>query len=236
MRALSGPATVGPFIAGMTAMVATWAMGLRPDAGVLAGIAGIATSAGAFMTKIFLHGETLAKEAIEEASQEDRADREGALDELDARLCEDRDPRTEAALRDLRNLMRAFDELGGVTEAGLGAVSSTEIASGVQALFNQCVNSLQQSLKLWHTAARLKTPAARTPILKQRDVIIQEIGKSLRQLGQVLVAIQNLSSGSEAVSELAKVGRELDQRLEVARQVERRVKAFESQLEPGGRE
>ncbi|HUW60215.1 MAG TPA: hypothetical protein VMZ06_04340 [Candidatus Bathyarchaeia archaeon] len=236
LRALSGPATVVPFVAGVTAMVATWAMGLRPDAGLLAGLAGVVGAAGAFLTKIFLGGETLAREALEETVQEERAASERALDELDASLCEDKDPRTEAALRDLRNLIRAFDELAGANGAGLTAVSTVDIALGVKTLFGQCVQSLERALKLYHTAARLKTPAARTPILKQRDVIIEEVGKSLSQLGQVLVAIQNLGSGEGAVSELSKVGKELDQRLAVARQVERRVKAFESQLESGGRE
>lgn len=236
LRALSGPATVAPFVAGMTAMVAAWAMGMRPEAGVLAGLAGVLGSAGAFLTKIFLGGETLAREALEEAVQEEHAESERALDELDARLCEDRDPRTEAQLRDLRNLMRAFDELAAANSDGLSAVSTVEIASGVKALFDQCVQSLERSLKLWHTAARLKTPAARAPILKQRDAIIEEVGSSLSQLGQVLVAIQNLGSGEGAVSELSKVGEELDQRLAVAKQVERRVKAFESQLESGVRE
>lgn len=236
LRALSGPATVAPFLAGVTAMVAAWAAGLRPDAGVLAGLAGVLGAAGGFVTKLFLGGEQLAREAIKEAELEERADAERALDVLDAQLCQDKDPRTEAALRDLRSLMKAFDELGGPTAAGLSAVSSVEIAAGVRALFDQCVHSLQRSLKLWHTAARLKTPAARAPILKQRDAIVQEVGESLSQLGQVLVAIQNLGGAAGADSELAKVSQELDQRLVIARQVERRVKDFENQLESGGRE
>jgi hypothetical protein len=236
LRALSAPATVAPFVAGVTAMVATWAMGLRPEAGVLAGLAGVLGSGGAFLTKIFLGGETLAREALDEARQEEHAESERLLDELDVRLCQDKDPRTEAALRDLRNLIRAFDELAAANSAGLSAVSTVEIASGVKALFDQCVESLDRSLKLYRTAARLKTQAARAPILKQRDAIIEEVGRSLSQLGQVLVAIQNLGSGEGAVSELTKVGEELDQRLAVAKQVERRVKAFESQLESGTRE
>ncbi|MCX5769664.1 MAG: hypothetical protein NTZ09_05255 [Candidatus Hydrogenedentes bacterium] len=235
LRALSAPATLAPFVGGVTAMVAAWAMGLRPEVGVLAGLAGVLGSAGAFLTKIFIGGETLAQEALEEAVQEENVESERALDELDARLCEDKDPRTEAQLRDLRNLMRAFDELAAANSAGLSAVSTVEIESGVEALFDQCVQSLERSLKLYHTAARLKTPAARAPILKQRDAIIEEVARSLSQLGQVLVAIQNLGSGEGAVSELSKVGEELDQRLAVARQVERRFKAFESQLESRGR-
>ena len=119
---------------------------------------------------------------------------------------------------------------------GLSAITTVEIASGVKELFDQCVQSLQRTLTLWNTAAKLKTPAAREPILKQRDAIIQEVGRSLTQLGQVLVAIQNLGSGEGAETELERVGKELDQRLAVARQVERRVKVFESQLESGERE
>jgi hypothetical protein len=230
---LTGPATAVPFLAGLTALVATWAFGLRGDVGVLAGVAGVFGASGAFFTKLFLGGEKYAKQALDETLQEERLDRERALDQLDASLCQDHDPRTEAALRDLRSLMRAFEERRTDSGADLTAMTTIGIAAGVQELFDQCVQSLERSLKLWQTAEKLRTRAAREPILKQREEIVLEVGRSIHQLGQTLVAIQKLGSGEDAKSELTRIGEELDQRLVVAKQVEQRVRAFESQLESG---
>jgi len=236
LRMLTAPATAAPFLAGVTAIVATWAVGLRADMGVLAGLAGILAAAGVFFTKLFLGGETYAKQAVEEAQQEARAARERTLDDLDVRLCKDRDPRTEAALRDLRSLVRAFDDLCAASGTELNALTTSNIASGIHEMFGQCVGSLERSVNLWQTAERLRTRAAKDPILKQREEIIAEVARSISQLGQVLVAIQNLGSGNGAKSDLSRIGEELDQRLAVARQVEQRVKAFESQLSSGMRE
>jgi hypothetical protein len=236
LNILTSPTTAAPFLAGITALVATWAFGMRADIGVLAGLAGILVAAGAFFTKFVFRGEAYAKQAVEETRQEEGAERERVLDGLDARLCQDADPRTEAVLRDLRSLVRAFDELCTSSGAKLNELTTANIASGVHELFSQCVSSLERSLKLWQTAAKLRTKAAREPILKQREDIILDVGKSIRQLGQTLVAIQNLGTGGGTTSELARIGEELDQHLAVARQVEQRVRAFESQLDERVRE
>lgn len=236
LNMLTGPATAVPFLAGVTALIATWALGLRADMGVLAGLAGILGAAGLFFTNLFLRGDTYAKQAVDETQRETRAERERKLDDLDLRLCKDNDPRTEAALRDLRSLVRAFDDLRASSGSELNALTTSNIATGVHELFGQCVDSLERSWNLWQTAEKLRTRAAKEPILKQREEIIAEVGRSIRQLGQILVAIQNLGTGDGAKSDLARISEELDQRLAVARQVEQRVRAFESTLDTGTKE
>ena len=233
---LTAPTTALPFIAGVTALVATWAFGFRADLGVLAGVAGICAAGGAFFTKLILSGETYAKRALQETQEEAQADQERTLDNLDKRLCQDGDPRTEAALRDLRSLLRAFDDLRAKGEIDMNVFSSTNVLTGVHNLFEQCVRSLEQSLSLWQTAQKLRTKVARDPLLKQREDILQDVGKSISQLGQTLVAIQKIGSGDDAKSELARIGEELDQHLVVAKQVEQRLKAFENQLQSGVKE
>lgn len=236
LNMLTGPSTAVPFLAGVTALFATWALGFRADMGVLAGLAGILGAGGVFLTKLFMGGDTYAKQALDETQQEDHALRERKLDDLDVRLCADKDPRTESALRDLRSLVRAFDELRANSGSELNVLTTSNIASGIHEMFEQCVGSLERSLNLWHTAEKLRTRAAKDPILKQREAIITEVGQSIRQLGQALVAIQNLGTGQGSQSDLARISEELDQRLAVARQVEQRVKAFENQLDSGTRE
>ena len=236
LNILASPLTAAPFLAGVTALVGAWALGVSPAVGVFAGLAGALSSAGVFVTKLVLGGEAHAKRAIEEMQAEAQAERERALDDLEQRLIADGDPRTEAALRDMRSLTRALKELGEDATARLNTLSAFDIVSGAERLFEQCVRSLEQTLRLWHTAQKMTTKAARDPIVRQREEILRDVGRSIRQLGDILVAVQKLDSGEGAESELMRIGEELGQHLAVAKQVEQRVRAFESQLRAEGRE
>lgn len=236
LNALAAPSTAVPLLAGLTACVGAWATGIRPDLGLLAGLAGLLGAAGMFFTQLFLSGEETAKQAIGEVEAEELAGHEQVLDALDVRLRKDNDPRTEAALRDLRNLHRAFDEAATAPDADLGAATAAGIDSGARELFEQCVKSLERSMDLWDTAQKLRTRSAREPILNQREEIVQEVLQSIRQLGQILAAMQNLDAGNGGPAQLTRLSKELDQRLAVAKQVERRVKDFEDQLDTTSRE
>jgi len=236
LNALAAPSTAIPLLAGLTACVGAWATGMRPDLGILAGLAGVLGAAGMFITHLFLNGEETAKEAIGEIEAEERADHELELDALDTRLLADRDPRTETALRDLRNLRRAFEKAAAAPDAELRAATAAGIDSGASELFDQCVKSLERSMDLWDTAQKLRTRTAREPILNQREEIVLEVLQSIRQLGQILAALQNLDAGEGGAPQLTRLGKELDQRLAVAKQVERRVKDFEEQLDANPRE
>ena len=230
---LASPTTVIPFLAGMTALVGAWATGVRADIGVLAGLAGVLGSAGMFYTKLLLNGEDYARKAIEEMQVEAHKDRERALDDLETRLVADGDKRTEAALRDLRSLTRAFEDTRESVSRDLTTQSTYDVVAGVKRLFDQCICSLEKTLKLWHTSQELETKAAREPIRKQREEILKDVARSIRQLGHTLVAVQNLASGEGGQSELARIGSELDEHLAVAKRVEERVRAFEKQLDTG---
>ena len=231
LNALSAPATAIPLLVGLTACVGSWATSMRPDLGILAGLAGVLGSAGFFLTQLFMHGDETARQAIDEVEAEDSAGREQVLDALDVRLRTDNDPRTETALRDLRSLNRAFDEAAASPAGDLAAAKAAGIDSGVRELFEQCVKSLERSMALWDTAQKLKTQTAREPILNQREEIILEVLQSIRQLGRILAAMQNLGAENGDPPQLTRLSKELDQRLAVARQVERRVKDFEDHLD-----
>jgi len=234
LNVVATPLTVVPFLAGMTAFVASWASGVRTDLGIFAAIAGLLGSVGVFFTRLLLGGDTYAKRALEELQEETHAKRERALDNLEARLVADGDPRTESALRDLRSLARAFERLRETGALKLNIASALDITSGVAELFEQCVNSLEQTLRMWHTAQEMRTDAAREPILKHREAMLTDVTNSIARLGHVLAAVQTLGSGDGTSSELARIGEELDQHLAVAKQVEERIKTFERQLQSDG--
>lgn len=228
---LASPATVMPFLIGVTGLLGTWALDMRPDVGILLGLIGVLGSGGMFLTQLLVRGEDFARRAIKEAQLEAQQDRERMLDELDGRLSADQDPRTESALRDLRSLAEALDELQAEGVIDLDAPAVIEIRAGTEHLITQCITYLERSLSLWHTGQKMATNAARKPILEQREKIVKEVFQSIRQLGKLHVALQNLSTGVDQVTDLARIRDELDQNLAVAKRVDERMKALEDQFD-----
>lgn len=228
--------TVLPFVAGISTFIGAWALGLRPDLGAFAILAGGLGSAGVFLTKLITSGEDRARKAIVELQNQAHDTREKALDDLAQRLEDDRDPRTETALGDLRELARALDELDEDGYIDNDNPTVIEIKLGATQLFEQCVQSLEQSLKLWHTAQRMRTISARQPILDQRERIVEDVYRSVRDLGNLLVALQSLSVADDNSTELSRIRNELKENLEVARQVDKRLRDFENEVESRARE
>ncbi len=231
LRSLGTPLVLTPFLTGVTVMMATPALGTRIAFGIFAGIAGTLASAGIFLTRLLLKGDSTAKEIAEEIESEEFNEQQRALDELDATLSTaDQDPRPEAALRDLRALLRAFDELNEQAEGAL-VHSMVQIRGSVNQLFEQCVHSLAQTDKLWQSARRLQTKSARRPMLEQREKMIADVQSTVKQISETLANLQTLNSGGNASTEFQRLRDELDQSLEVARNVEARIQSLLSDAE-----
>ena len=60
-------------------------------------------------------------------------------------------------------------------------------------------------------------------MLEQRDNILKEVNKSIRQISEALRALQQIGVGGESSAELARLREELDQSLSVANKVESRI-------------
>lgn len=225
LRLLGSPMTVIPSL-GSTVVTAGWMFGWNPGMSWFAGLAGWLAAAGGFVTRLLLSGERIARDAAIELTQEEQVFKQQALDELDRRLTvSDKDPRPETALRDLRALVKAFEETAkGV--AGHNLSSVFEIQSMVSALFDQCVHSLEQTEKLWQTAQQLGTTLARQPILDQREKLIGDVQASIKQVSDTLVALQRLGAGERSSAELSRIRGELDQSLAVAKRVEERLNSL----------
>lgn len=223
LRLLGSPLTVVPFVVGMSALAATWALDWKPGIGAFAAVVGTMASVGVFFTRLLLGGESAARRVLTESERDRDAVRQRALDALDKQLTSaDKDPRPEAALRDLRALAAALQEAIGDSNGENGSLI-IDINLRVGQLFDQCVASLRETDRLWQTARRLNSPAARQPLLDQRERIITDVQATTRQLSQTLVALQSLGSTRGAPADLSRLRDELDQSLEVARTVEERV-------------
>jgi hypothetical protein len=230
LRHLSSPWVLGPFLVGLTTLAAIWTFSVRSGIGVFAGIACVLGAMGAFLTRLVLGSESVAKESLEELRHEVQEEREKALDQLDRDLTADGDPRTEGCLRDLRALTKAFQECQ-TWSSELNTNVIFDVLAGVDRLFQRCVESLEKTLALYHTARQMSTPQAREKILGQRERIIADVGESTKQLSDILGGLMNLGAASdEDGSDLARVRAELDRSLEVARTVEKRMHRLEQEV------
>lgn len=223
LRLLGSPLTVLPFLVGMTALTASWALDWRPNIGAFAGLVGTLAAMGIFFTRLLLQGDKVAERILTESAQSEETDRQKALDNLDHQLTiADQDPRPETALRDLRALVKAVQE-GAAASGGYNGALLIDINLRVGQLFDHCVASLRETDRLWKTTQQLHTVTARKPLLDQREKVIAEVQDSIKQLSQTLVALQSLSASEGSQNELARLRDELDQSLAVAQTVEQRV-------------
>jgi len=226
LRLLGSPLVVSPALLGATLGAASWALNWRPGLGAFALLAGLLGSAGMFVTRLLVNGPEIQEAISRELQEQHRNARESALDDLDRRLTSsDRDPRPEAALRDLRALRESFDKLAtGSDTAGLFTV--TEVVAQVRELHDRSARSLEQTIQLHEIAVQLTTPSARQPILDHRERLIAEVQATVKQLGTTLVALQNLGANPAAASGLARLRSELDASLQAAARAEARLEAM----------
>ena len=231
LRLLGHPVVLAPLVLGATAFTAAWAFDWPVALGLFALFAGTLGAVGAYITRLILDGGKTARAVVTEAELKDQQATQAALDELDRRLVSsDNDPRPEAALRDLRALVRAFEEFADNAD-DFHASAVFDVRSRVRQIFDSSVRSLEQTLQLGDTAKILHLPEARKPLLEQREKIIADIQAGVKQAGATLAALQRLSTGGESSRELARLQDELDQSLEIASRVETRLNSLLDQTE-----
>jgi hypothetical protein len=229
LRMFGSPLVVSPFVLGMTVMTAVWAAGWRVGMGAFAAVSGLLTAAGVGVTRLLLDGGKTAQTVRAEMEQEEVQQREARLDELDRRMVSaDDDPRPEMALRDLRALLRAFEEMAERSET-VALHALVEVRSKVQQLFDQSVQAFEQTLKLGAMAQELQTDAARRTMWEQRENILREIQSSIQQISEALGALQRMGAAGHSSAEMARLREELDQSLAVANSVESRLDSLLAQ-------
>lgn len=227
LRLLGHPVVLAPFVLGVSASTAVWAMSWPSGFSLFAAAAGALGAAGAYVTRLVLDDGRTARAVVMEMEQNAQLSAKAALDDLDRRLvAADEDPRPETALRDLRALVRAMDDYACRTDDAVHAPVIVDVRSRVQQIFESSVRSLEQTIQLGDTAKILNLPEARKPLLEQREKIIADIQAGVKQLGGTLAALQHLGSGAQSSRELARLRDELDQSLAIASRVEDRLNSL----------
>lgn len=201
------------------------------------GIAACLLGAGMFGTRALTKVEKLTGKVMEEMRGEDNRRQAYLLDQLDSKLQTDGDRRTESLLRDLRVLMRQFDDARETRERGGNVVlvrQAVDVESKSTRLFQSCVRSLERSYELWITSRQLSTPSARNNALERRERLIKEVEASVQHLGTIFEGLHSLGGASEDVTEMARIRSELDRTLDSARRVEDRMRQLDDELDGVG--
>lgn len=217
----ASPYNLIPIAGGISSLMASWAIGGDPTL-TLAGIAGVLGGLGVTASRLIWGLEGLTERAYDYQLDRAQRDKEQRLDELDEQLARDRDPRTQACLRELRAL---YGSLQRAVEKGNINASSYEILEGVGKVFDESIKQLEHSHSLWETARRMRGPA-RDSMLQQRDEVIRDVCTTVTEVGQ-MVDKYLLTKTRKKRSELKQLRRELDESIEAARRAEVRTAALE---------
>lgn len=223
------PSVVVPVVGGAALLASSVVLGPLAAFG---GIAACLIGAGLWSTRALTKVESLTAKAMGEMQREAERKQAVQLDMLDSKLQTDGDRRTESLLRDLRVLMRQFDEARELRDPGL-VRQVVEVESKSQRLFQSCVRSLERSYELWLTSRQLSTPAARNNALERRERLIKEVETSVQHLGTIFEGLHSLGGAGEDVQEMARIRTELDRTLDSAKRVEERMRQLDDELGVG---
>ena len=223
---LKHPVVLAPLAAGVTGMLGVAAVAHNPALAIGTGLLGGFGAVGAYLARAKYQGESIAEKALEELTREAHIQRQNTLNELDrALVTEDQDPRPEEALRDLRALLVAFERIDDKV-IGPNVLAAVEIRMLVDQMFDHCVITLNQTRHFWKTAKNLVTPAAKQPLILQREKLIEDLHITLKQLSDTLVALQTMDGSRGSSAQLAKMRDQLNESLAAARMVEDKVEAL----------
>ncbi len=204
-------------------LLLAWLAGSATGVLGILGLSGVVLGVGIGARRLLLRRDELVREAREDLKKESARSHRAHLRQLHRRLRRDRDPRTGQYLAELRRL---YDRLQRAGLMGSRAASPVlpEVRTKAEELYRSCVTSMERAVQLWETSQEMATDQAKQQALTSREMLLEEVGKSVRHLGATVDHLQTagLGRGDEGES-LARMREELDQGLEIARRVEQRM-------------
>ena len=226
---VGSPWVLFPAAAGLTAILADWGATGRLGVLAFAGLTGVAVGAGALVTRWLTRSGRLAELAQAEFEAERQREHDQRFAELDRRLGRDGDDRTNQTLAALRELEKRLVELE--THEDRNRQPPVEVSAKIRELLRSSVHSLDRSAELYETKRNLVTDEARQRVRETREALLDEVDASVDQIIRTLDGLYTLGLDREKpAAHLARVRRELDTSLDVARRVEERVADLESDL------
>jgi hypothetical protein len=209
------PWTGGTFLVGITVLLGSWMFGWT--SGILMGVGGILTGLGIFGTKFGFSIDQITKDAYASVIQKGEDERTKILDDLDKVLREDRDPRPEVCLRQLRNLYEEIKEQAKDNPLGM------QVLDNFRQMFDACVAKIKETDSLWRKAKGLEG-SLKKRIVTERDELVSEIEVTTQKLTDSIGKYKTSAKRTPLQdARLEELQQELDMTLEVARRTGERM-------------
>ncbi|MCZ6680804.1 MAG: hypothetical protein O7E52_26540 [Candidatus Poribacteria bacterium] len=220
-----------PFAAGATLAFVTWVLNLEPAILFLfaSGVVGVLGPVGGFITKWTTGLDEISKQALKELQKEAHREQEGQLDALHKQLAADGDARTEKMLADLRTLHQSFKAEANehTWPSSVPANVAFELAYKVEALFQESVNCLKDTLKLGEKARNAATRTVTQSLLQERERLIVDVQETIAQLAKIYGEVLTLGTNSDE-TKLSRLRNELDENIRFAQEVDQTMHELES--------
>jgi len=213
----ASPGTLIPIVAGVSALMLSWAIGGDATANAI-GIIGVMGGAGHFASRLVLGLESMTQRAYEAILQRDERQRNKALDQLEKDLRSDKDGRTNACLNQLREL---DDQFRSARAENRLVSKHPQLLSRMEEIFDASVSQLQRSLELYQLSTKL-SGVAKANLLAQREQVIQDVLRTRDHMSATIEQFHTFTVNREA-SDLSRLRSELDETLLVAKRTEERM-------------
>jgi len=216
----ASPGTLIPVVAGVSALMLSWAIGGNATANAI-GIIAVMGGVGHFASRLVLGLESMTQRAYEAILQRDERIRKDALDKLETDLRNDKDGRTDACLKQLRHLHDQFQTARAKNRL---IANHPQLISRVEEIFDASVLQLQRSLELYELSQKL-TGTARQNVLDEREQVITDVLETRDHMNAIIQQFHTFTIRRES-SELGRLRSELDETLQVAKRTEERMSAM----------
>ena len=182
------PSVVLPVVGGASAWLLSWAGGGN-DWLNLAGLVGVLGGVGWFATRFIFQLDGISEKAMQDLAEEALQKEEKHLNELQKRLANDRDPRTEQYLILLRENRTELERIARTPGIEL---RSLEIVKQARQLFWAASDQLDQSMKMYELAQKL-TGSEKQGVLAQRERCLEEARESSEHLSDAIATFRQFA-------------------------------------------
>ena len=195
------------------------------------GAAAVGVGVGSAIWRFTLGRRATEELVLQQLREEANRQHYAYLRSLQRKLRRDRDPLTGKLLRQLRAIHKRMVDLKVFAGASDTPSWQAEIRQQVAKLYESSVGSLERSCDIWKSSQQVHDEQLKKELSSKRSHVLTEVTESIERLGKTLDQIQVSSVKTEQPEgELASLRQELEQGLEVARNIEERIDELNQQV------
>lgn len=194
--------------------ISTFLLGFCFSSGFVMGVGATLAlvAAGFFSTKLVLTLDQIQKKADKLETEFKEKEKNDELNKLYRQLKEDKDPRPEKCLEDLRSIrILLFEDIK-------DSIIGDEVVSNFEKIFDQCVSYIRETDEMWRTSKSLRG-RLKEKTKEDREKLIEEIERTTNKLLDYVHHIKEKKEKEVFQDALT----ELEQSLEIARNTEERL-------------